>query len=324
MLRDLMAEASALLQLRDATALRAVEAAMGGGWRDELAALLEDSDWHAQLIAAAALAIGGQVGDEHAGIARVSASGAVAGAAAAESRAGVSTTAAESSAGVSTTAAESSASVSTTAAEGRASVGTPAAEGSASISPTAAESSTGVGTPSAEGSAGVGTPSAESDAGLSTAAAKSGAGVGATAAESDAGLSTAAAKSGAGVGATADQRARMADPFERLWRAIDGASWIAPQLIACAFLGDSAFIVRAEERLLGVERRPPKTIGALVRAYHRLPSPRLPVVAQLRRHDGLLPSEEARVGVRGVDAWLDRLPALASDATRARWIRQPR
>jgi hypothetical protein len=33
----------------------------------------------------------------------------------------------------------------------------------------------------------------------------------------------------------------------------------------------------------------------------------MPVVAQLEQLDRLMATEEARVGVRGVDAWLDRL-----------------
>ena len=52
-------------------------------------------------------------------------------------------------------------------------------------------------------------------------------------------------------------------------------------------------------------RRPPKTIGALVRAYNRCPARRMPVVAQLGVHDRTMASEEAHIGVRGVDAWLD-------------------
>ncbi len=217
MLRDRVAEASALLQLRDEAAWRALEAAMGDDWRDEVAALL-DGDWHAQLVAAAALVIGGRADTGH-------------------------------------------------------------------------------------GSAG---NDANADAGHGDI--------------ESSGRQTAGTNDGArGNGDGSDGAA-----FAQIWRAIDGASWIAPQLVACAFFGDVGFVAHAEERLLGVERRPPKTIGALVRAYHRLPSPRLPVVAQLRRHDALLASEEARVGVRGVDAWLDRLPMLASDDSRARWLRQPR
>jgi hypothetical protein len=92
-----------------------------------------------------------------------------------------------------------------------------------------------------------------------------------------------------------------------LWAAIDGTSWVAPQLVAAAFVCDAAFAAGAEQRLLEVTRRPPKTIGALVRAYHRSAAARLPVIAQLGRHDRTMATEEARVGVRGVDAWLDRL-----------------
>ncbi|MDB4969158.1 MAG: hypothetical protein JWN44_4847 [Myxococcales bacterium] len=95
--------------------------------------------------------------------------------------------------------------------------------------------------------------------------------------------------------------------IEALWRAIDGSSWVAPQLVAAAFFIDEQFAAHAERRLLDVMRRPPKTIGALVRAYHRSAASRLPVVAQLGRHDRTMASEEARVGVRGVDTWLDRL-----------------
>ncbi len=91
-----------------------------------------------------------------------------------------------------------------------------------------------------------------------------------------------------------------------VWRAIDGASWVAPQLVAAAFVADPDFEARAAERLVDVARRPPKTIGALVRAYHRCVTKRMPVVAQLGRHDPTLATEEGRIGVRGVDAWLDR------------------
>jgi hypothetical protein len=154
--------------------------------------------------------------------------------------------------------------------------------------------------------------------GLATTADAAGGGL-ATTADAAGGLATTADAAG-GLATTADAAAT----FAPIWRAIDGASWVAPQLVACAFLVEPAFVARAEERLLGVERRPPKTMGALVRAYHRLPAPRMPVVAQLRRHDMLLASEEAHVGIRGFDAWLDGLPSLASDASRARWLRLPR
>ena len=108
-----------------------------------------------------------------------------------------------------------------------------------------------------------------------------------------------------------------------LWQAVDGASWVAPQLVAAAFFVDAAFEARAEERLFGVARRPPKTVGALVRAVHRLPAPRLAMAAQLSRHDRLMATEEAQVGVRGVDAWLDRLPVLCAAPVQARWRRRP-
>jgi hypothetical protein len=102
-----------------------------------------------------------------------------------------------------------------------------------------------------------------------------------------------------------------AQTFEALWRAIDGASWVAPQLVAAAFVADPDFEPRAADRLTDVARRPPKTIGALVRAYHRCPIKRIPVVAQLGRHDHTLINEEARIGVRGVDAWLDYFAATS-------------
>jgi hypothetical protein len=245
MLRDRVAEASALLQLRDEAAWRALEAAMGDDWRDEVAALL-DGDWHAQLVAAAALAIGGRADAGH-GI--------------------------------------GSAGIDANSSHGTDSAGIDA------------HSSHGIDSAGIDGHAVAGHGDVESI-----------------------GRQTAGTNDDARVNRNSSDGAA----FAQIWRAIDGASWIAPQLVACAFFGDVGFVARAEERLLGVERRPPKTIGALVRAYHRLPSPRLPVVAQLRRHDALLASEEARVGVRGVDAWLDRLPTLASEDSRARWLRQPR
>lgn len=109
-----------------------------------------------------------------------------------------------------------------------------------------------------------------------------------------------------------------------VWEAADRASWVSPQLVAAAFVVDAAFDARAEERLLGHAARPPKLIGALVRAYHRLPAPRMSVLAELARHDRVLATEEARVGVRGVDAWLDRLPALVCQERAASWARLPR
>src|SRR5262249_461244 len=50
-----------------------------------------------------------------------------------------------------------------------------------------------------------------------------------------------------------------------LWRAIDGGSWVAPQLAVTSFLLDPEFEARAEQRLLSVTRRGPKVIAALVR-----------------------------------------------------------
>jgi len=90
-----------------------------------------------------------------------------------------------------------------------------------------------------------------------------------------------------------------------LWRAIDGASWVAPQLVAAALIADPTFEARAADRLADASRRPPKTIGALVRAYTRCPARRMPVMAQLTVHDRTMATEEARIGVRGVDGWLD-------------------
>ena len=105
--------------------------------------------------------------------------------------------------------------------------------------------------------------------------------------------------------------ARSAEWAPALWRAIDGASWVAPQLVAAALLADGDFEPRAAERLTEVTRRPPKTIGALVRAYHRCPARRMPVVAQLGAHDRTMINEEARIGVRGVDAWLDYFASIS-------------
>lgn len=97
----------------------------------------------------------------------------------------------------------------------------------------------------------------------------------------------------------------VASLFAALWTAIDGASWVAPQLVAAALIADPDFEPRAAERLGSPMRRPPKTIGALVRAYNRCPARRMPVIAQLGVHDRTMASEEAHIGVRGVDAWLD-------------------
>lgn len=115
---------------------------------------------------------------------------------------------------------------------------------------------------------------------------------------------TAAAESGARIDGR--PRAAIDDPLRlALWRAIDGASWVAPQLIAAALIADPQFEPRAAERLTGTTRRPPKTIGALVRAYTRCRARRMPIMAQLALHDRTMATEEARIGVRGVDGWLD-------------------
>jgi hypothetical protein len=111
---------------------------------------------------------------------------------------------------------------------------------------------------------------------------------------------------------------------DALWRGIDGISWVAPQLIAVAFLVDDKFAATAEPRLFDQARRPPKMVGALVHAYHRLPSPSLPTVAQLGRHERVMTTEEARIGVRVVDWWLDQLPQWCAPDERTRWRRQPR
>ena len=96
------------------------------------------------------------------------------------------------------------------------------------------------------------------------------------------------------------------DPLvSALWSAIDSASWVVPQLVAAALIADRGFESRAADRLGSPLRRPPKTIGALVRAYNRCPARRMPVVAQLGVHDRTMATEEARIGVRGVDGWLD-------------------
>jgi hypothetical protein len=108
-----------------------------------------------------------------------------------------------------------------------------------------------------------------------------------------------------------------------LWRAMDSGSWVSPQLAATAFLIDPAFELRAEERLLGGARRPPKLIGSLVRAYHRLPRPKMATIALLARHDVTLISEEARIGIRGVDTWLDRLGRAADPTMQQHWVRLP-
>jgi len=100
-----------------------------------------------------------------------------------------------------------------------------------------------------------------------------------------------------------------------LWRAIDGASWVAPQLVAAALIADPEFEARAAERLGDVMRRPPKTIGALVRAYTRCPARRMPIMAQLGVHDRTMATEEARIGVRGVDGWLDYFGGAPASAT---------
>lgn len=122
---------------------------------------------------------------------------------------------------------------------------------------------------------------------------------------------TAAAAIAVRAAAPARDRERL---HEALWHAIDGASWVAPQLVAAAFLSDGAFEPRAAERLTDAQARPPKTIGAMVRAYHRCPSRRLPVAARLGLHDRTMATEEARIGVRAVDSWLDYFSSRSSSS----------
>ena len=106
------------------------------------------------------------------------------------------------------------------------------------------------------------------------------------------------------------------DPLRAaLWRAIDGASWVAPQLVAAALIADREFEAHAAARLVDVARRPPKTVGSLVRAYTRCPARRMPIMAQLAVHDRTMITEEARIGVRGVDAWLDYFGAAPPPVT---------
>jgi hypothetical protein len=114
------------------------------------------------------------------------------------------------------------------------------------------------------------------------------------------------------------------DLEEALWRALDAGSWVAPQLVVTLFLLDPQFETRAEERLLSVTRRGPKVIAALVRAYHRLPKPRMNVVARLGRHDPLLATEDGRTAIAAVDGWLARLPQQCDATTQARWLRSAR
>ena len=108
------------------------------------------------------------------------------------------------------------------------------------------------------------------------------------------------------------------------WRALDGGSWVAPQLVATLFLHDPDFAPRVEERLLSVSRRSDKVIGALVRAYHRLEKLRMNVVAQLARHEPALRTQEGSIGITSVDEWLARLPLHCDAETQARWLRRPR
>jgi hypothetical protein len=84
--------------------------------------------------------------------------------------------------------------------------------------------------------------------------------------------------------------------------------------VAAAFVADGGFEARAAERLGDATRRAPKSVGALVHAYTRCPTRRMPVVAQLGMHDRVMATEEARIGVRGVDGWLDYFSSRSSSA----------
>jgi hypothetical protein len=63
--------------------------------------------------------------------------------------------------------------------------------------------------------------------------------------------------------------------IDQLWATIDRGSWVAPQLVAVAFLSDSNFVNHAEERLRtrrGSIERSGKALAALVRLIEVLPN----------------------------------------------------
>jgi hypothetical protein len=106
--------------------------------------------------------------------------------------------------------------------------------------------------------------------------------------------------------------------LESLWRALDGGSWAAPQLVAIAFLLDREFEPRARKRILdGIW---PKAAGALARLYRSLASPKVQVLARLADSAD---SPEARDGDLYVVEWLGKLARVADPIMRARWVRSP-
>jgi hypothetical protein len=113
--------------------------------------------------------------------------------------------------------------------------------------------------------------------------------------------------------------------LDALWGAITRGTWIAPQLVATAWLLDADFEERARKLILADTW--PKTLAALGALYRQLPAPRLTVLAQLsqwasrkREHDD---EDEARDGELYVREWLAKLNGVATEPMRARWRRPP-
>lgn len=104
-----------------------------------------------------------------------------------------------------------------------------------------------------------------------------------------------------------------------LWRTLDGGTWAAAQLCACAYLIDPDFETQARKRIVDA-RTWPKLRGALfgLLALVKPPSPML--LAQVA---GALEDDEAKNGRHYAIDWLARLAEVSADADRARWLRSP-
>ena len=109
-------------------------------------------------------------------------------------------------------------------------------------------------------------------------------------------------------GRWADDHLSLARPEHRTRRSgvlKIAAAWIAPWLVYNkAGTRDIMATPPSDPAQRPEDRKPTRTVGALVPADHLCPLRRMPVVAELGRHDRTMATEEARIGVRGVDGWL--------------------
>ena len=104
-----------------------------------------------------------------------------------------------------------------------------------------------------------------------------------------------------------------------LWRTLDGGTWAAAQLCACAYLIDPDFEAQAKRRIADPKAWP-KLRGALFGLLALVKPPSAMLLAQVA---GALEDEEAKNGRHYALDWLARLGEVSAAADRARWLRSP-